>query len=459
MKGRTEVTPTIANDVPELGSSKCLLPGLDVDGHHAQSSVAKSDPVLTTGERRRGGAGEPAAHPVPPPRVAYSDAHTAIIHGDVRASLQTLPVNSIDCVVTSPPYWGLRDYGLPQLVWGGDSGCAHEWTRHGECSECSAWLGQLGLEPSIELYVQHLVEVFRGVRRVFKPQGTLWLNLGDCCNAGTNAPRAASANRVGYWQIAGSMGDRRVKALGLKAKDLVGIPWRVALALQADGWYLRSDVIWAKPNPVPEGVRDRPIRAHEYLFLFSREPRYFYDAEAVREGAATEAIGAMDKRTRARDTAIRMGRAQRSVWSIPTQRYHQAHFATFPERLVEPCILAGSSAAGCCPVCGSAWQRKVCVRYANPGNRVSNGPRSAQRRQESPGFARRLVRVAEGQTWQASCSCTRQRVPATVLDPFAGSGTTLAVARRLGRRSIGIELSASYVDLARERVRSVGVWQ
>jgi len=413
-------------------------------------------PSLASPGRRGGGAGEPAAHPVPPPRVAYTDPRTAILLGDVRASLQVLPANSIDCVVTSPPYWGLRDYGLPLQVWDdGEHGCDHRWTGNNgtKCADCGAWRGQLGLEPSLELYVVHMVEVFRGLRRVLKSSGTVWINLGDCYNAATNAPRVASGTRVGYWEAGGSMGDRRVKATGLKAKDLVGIPWRVALALQADGWYLRSDVIWSKPNPVPEGVRDRPVRAHEYLFLLSKEPRYFYDTEAVREvGVAT------DRGTRARVAAIRRGHAQRSVWSIPTQRYHQAHFATFPERLVEPCILAGTSAAGCCPHCGRAWQRRVCVRYANPGNRSSNGPRSTERRYESAGFRKRLIRVVGDQVWQPGCDCGQQRIPATVLDPFAGSGTTLAVARRLGRRGIGIELNASYVDLARERVRAIG-WQ
>ncbi len=406
--------------------------------------------------RRGGGAGEPAAHLVPPPRIAYADARTAILHGDVRASLQTLPADTIDCVVTSPPYWGLRDYGLPPVVWDGDRSCEHRWSHDsgGECSHCGAWRGQLGLEPSPEQYVRHMVGVFRDLRRVLKPHGTVWINLGDCYNAGTNAPRVASNNRVGYWEAAGSMGDRRVKAAGLKPKDLVGIPWRVALALQADGWYLRSDVIWAKPNPVPEGVRDRPVRAHEYLFLLSKEPRYFYDTEAVREVSVSDPI---DERTRAREAATRRGHAQRSVWSIPTQRYHQAHFATFPERLVDPCILAGTSAAGCCPRCGRAWQRRVCVHYANPGNRNSNGPRSTERRHESPGFSRRLIRIVGDEVWQPACDCGQHRVPATVLDPFAGSGTTLAVARRLGRRSIGIELNASYIDLARDRVRAMGL--
>jgi DNA modification methylase len=413
-------------------------------------------PAVASPVRRGGGAGEPAAHPVPPPRVAYSDARSAIVQGDVKASLLTLPANSIDCIVTSPPYWGLRDYGLPSLVWDGEPSCEHRWDREGAtiCSGCGAWCGQLGLEPSPELYVSHMVEVFRDLRRVLKPQGTMWVILGDCYNAGTNAPRSASTNRVGYWEAAGSMGDRRVKAIGLKPKDLVGMPWRVALALQADGWYLRSDVIWAKPNPVPEGVRDRPVRAHEYVFLLSKQPRYFYDAEAVRELAATHHL---DERTRAHEAAFRRGHAQRSVWSIPTQRYQQAHFATFPERLVEPCILAGTSAAGCCPACGRPWQRRFCVSYWNPGNRSSNGPRSTERRDESPGFVRRLIRVVGDEVWQPTCDCKQQRVPSTVLDPFAGSGTTLAVARRLGRRGIGIELNADYVNLARDRVRAVAV--
>ena len=367
---------------------------------------------------------------------AYDHDGVRLYHADVMTALRELPADSVDCCITSPPYWGLRDYGLAPTAWGGDLGCDHKWLGD-RCQACGALLDILGLESSLDLYVHHLVEVFHAVRRVLKPTGTLWLNLGDCYNAGTEAPRSGSPRHHGYWRTAGTMGDRRVRANGFKTKDLLGIPWRVALALQADGWYLRSDIVWAKPNPLPEAVVDRPARAHEYVFLLTKSDRYYYDAEAVREPSVDGVPG---------------GRARRSVWTIPTQRCPDAHFATFPERLVEPCVLAGSSAGGCCSGCGAPYARRVRVEYRNPGRRTTNGPRSLLRRHDTAGFRVRLARDARTVGWSARCSCRDKRVPAVVLDPFAGSGTTLLVAKRHGRHAVGIELNREYVGIVQRRL-------
>ena len=226
------------------------------------------------------------------------------------------------------------------------------------------------------------------------------------------------------------MGDHRIKAEGLKVKDLLGMPWRAALELQADGWYLRSDVIWSKPNPLPEGVGDRPVRAHEHVFLLTKCPRYFYDAHARDEDG---------------------GGGRLSVWRIPTQGYPGAHFATFPQRLVERCIRTGSSERGSCPSCGKPWQRRTRVRYLRDG-RQTNGPRSVERRAETPGYWVRVEKQVETVGWEPTCACDVEPQPAVVLDPFAGSGTTLAVASRLDRSAIGIEMSETYLRLISNRL-------
>lgn len=262
-----------------------------------------------------------------------------IIVGDAREVLPALPGESVQCCVTSPPYWSLRDYGVE---------------------------GQIGAEEDPHDYISHLCAVFDEVRRILRPDGTFWLNIGDSYTSGGRTWRAPDKKNGGR-----AMHYRPPTPAGLKPKDLIGVPWRVAFALQAAGWYLRSDIIWYKPNCQPESVRDRPTQSHEYLFLFTKSERYYYDTEAVREP---------------RDDGKGL-RNRRSVWQVNTTPCPEAHFATFPPELVEPCILAGSE----------------------PG--------------------------------------------ATVLDPFFGTGTVGAVARKHGRACTGIELKREYAELALSRWR------
>jgi DNA modification methylase len=324
-----------------------------------------------------------------------------VIHeGDCRDVLRSLPASSVQTCITSPPYFGLRDYGSED---------------------------QIGLEPTPDEFVQALVSVFREVRRVLRDDGTVWLNLGDSyataqSSDGRSPDERAKASTLGPKRN-GLGGDNaghrsvsfepRPRLHGCKTKDLLGIPWTVAFALRADGWYLRSDIIWSKPNPMPESVTDRPTKAHEYLFLLSKSARYFYDADAIREahqdkqglerfatsGGSTNGYepdhqgwvegGGFKMAPGAREYNP-SGRNRRSVWTVATQPYAGAHFATFPPKLIEPCILAGSA----------------------PGD--------------------------------------------VVLDPFAGAGTTGVVASWHGREFIGIELNPEYAAMARERIRIEG---
>ena len=413
---------------------------------------------------------------------AYQEGGVTIYLGDAREVMVDLPAESVDCVVTSPPYWGLRDFGVPATVWGGDPACRHRWSRlqRGRrkdllpsdsttrrarvglsdrqdaaatnggrfCLDCDAWLGSLGLEPMPQMFVAHLVELFRDVRRLLKPTGVVWLNLGDT-----------------FFQAAMSRAGASDHAL--KPKDLVGVPWRAALALQADGWFLRSDIVWHKPNPIPQPANDRPARAHEFLFLLTREPHYYYDAEAVREPAVTK--GRVDSQRMAssaskyanlrdpwarsavayarRRAPVSTDRHLRSVWTVPTQPFVGSHTATFPTRLVEPCVLAGSSAAGCCSRCGRPWERVLEISY-EPLSRRREG------RKDPRIFDLELRQVRRARTigWRPTCDCGAEVTPAVVLDPFAGTGTTLKVAREHGRHAIGIELNPEYVDLIKRRL-------
>lgn len=273
-------------------------------------------------------------------------------HADARR----LPVAdaSVHCVVTSPPYWGLRDYG-------------HE--------------GQIGLEATPEEYVAAMVDVFRDVRRVLRDDGVLWLNLGDSYVTAPQGPALGPSGLTGSIaphaeaRLANAIRKRQGPPPGMKPKDLAGIPWMVAFALRADGWWLRSDVIWAKPSPMPESVTDRPTKAHEYVFLLTKSASYFYDQDAIREpmtdvrttkkgrsafrGQATLAPRGADGMDDAARYYPEGGRNARDVWEIAPKPYSGAHFAVMPEGLAERCILAGTSAHGCCEVCGAPWVRDV----------------------------------------------------------------------------------------------------
>jgi len=306
-----------------------------------------------------------------------------ILEGNVLETLKDLPACSVQCVVTSPPYYGLRDYGVD---------------------------GQIGLEPTPEAYVESLVSVFREVKRVLKDDGTLWLNLGDSYNGSGKGGNPEGSPFTKQKTNQGSLLDRPTRISGLKPKDLIGIPWMVAFALRSDGWYLRSEIIWAKPNPMPESMKDRPTKSHEQIFLFSKSPDYFYDYEAILEPYSEpldrwggdnkrkainekhDEAGKANANSLARPRDMRPnkdGRNKRDVWTVTTKPYSGAHFATFPTDLIEPCILAGSK---------------------------------------------------EGDT---------------VLDPFNGSGTTGEVSIKHHRLYIGCELNPKYVKLTHRRLSQV----
>jgi len=327
------------------------------------------------------------------------DKSSSLHVGDCRSVLTTIDAGSVDCCVTSPPYFGLRDYG-------------HD--------------GQIGLEQTPDEYVQQMVAVFREVRRVLRDDGTLWLNLGDSYSgsgpSGASYQSATTKRRQdggsvdGAFRISKTLADRGltyaekkpIPPPGLKHKDLIGIPWRVAFALQADGWYLRQDIIWHKPNPMPESVEDRCTKAHEYIFLLAKSQRYYYDAEAVKEpnsensqkwGRMVPTKTAQAKGKHGKTSAFTSnmsheecvekyymnGRNKRSVWTVTTKPYRGAHFATFPPDLILPCVLAGCKPGG------------------------------------------------------------------TVLDPFNGAGTTGLVSLSNGRNYIGIELNPDYAALSMDR--------
>ena len=372
-----------------------------------------------------------------------------ILVGDARRL--PFPDEYFHTVVTSPPYWGLRDYGL-----GSDA---------------------LGMETTPELYVQHLVEIFREVRRTLRDDGTLWLNIGDSyagsgkgrMGDGTHAAKHGEKQHTNTGTLLGNL-THGFSGNGLKTKDLVGIPWMVAFALRADGWYLRSDIIWHKPNVMPESVQDRPTKAHEYLFLLSKSKKYYYDKEAISEPAAWERWGKQTPLKIYRGSAIKARskteilekfggkrRNARTVWNIPTQSYSGAHFAVFPEKLVAPCILAGSSEHGCCSECGAPWKREIEKKSFGKAPSATKYGKTTQ-----GGFmsrSRQAYRAAgmEGPPtpkfigWRPTCDHGGEPIPCRIFDPFAGSGTVGVVSQQLKRNAFLIDAKQEYCEMAMKR--------
>ena len=551
--------------------------------------------------------------------------------------LKDLEPESIQMICTSPPYWGLRDYGLPPMIWdegeafkymiGKPTKCNHDWdiTHHkdtrgvegsglsgripykegearlnyseGFCQLCGAWRGSLGLEPTPELYIKHIVQIFREVKRVLRKDGTVWLNLGDSYATHASGGKGHKHN-FREWDVCKKEGIDQpkptAKSIGLKEKDLCGIPWRVALALQADGWWLRQDIIWSKPNPMPESVTDRCTKSHEYVFLLTKsgtnqywthrdhsgtreKPKadwrwvnqidktevatppddwkvkiicpecnsvgiadvdisyvfmgklvdchqsekcpvcdgkkkvqkwkrinlwrghdYFFDNEAIKEETTGNAHprgtgvnpkakwktpdgwdtskgkgdhGSFHKNGREKgyrgykykvkqnesfSAAVKdlvSTRNKRTIWQIATQPMPEAHFATFPEALVIPCILAGTSEKGCCPECGAPWERVVEKRVPEMRDAKSRYPGEhsiATRKYKHNNSGPESITIG----WKPTCGCFKpfpkypmpDPVPCTVLDLFFGSGTVGIVAHKHGRNFIGIELSKPYLD-------------
>jgi DNA modification methylase len=370
-------------------------------------------------------------------------ANAKIIVGDVRTSLARIETGTIQTCITSPPYWGLRDYGND---------------------------GQIGLEQSPEEYVAQMVKVFREVKRVLRDDGTLWLNIGDSYSSFRDSKVIPDSLRTGDGtkvDIANNRNPTILKASGIKHKDLVGIPWMLAFALRADGWYLRQDIIWAKPNPMPESVSDRCTKSHEYLFLLTKSPKYYYDNEAIKEPTVTKDTHSRDRETtRLNNTPgrTRMGglvnnnydtRNKRDVWSITTKPFKGAHFAVMPEALVEPCLLAGTSAGGHCVKCGTGYIRSFekgeIEERKSRENRIGVIPgRDTATRMQSVDMEA-IPKTFTG--WEKQCECgTDETRPALVLDPFTGSGTVGVVALNHGRDFVGTELNPKYAVIAENRI-------
>lgn len=458
---------------------------------------------------------------------------TQVIQGDCIEVMRGMEAGSVQCVVTSPPYWGLRDYGTAEWE-GGDEGCehkrdqgniesstleggkgnvhhAHEPAFRETCSKCGARRidQQLGLEPTPEAYIAKMVEAFWEVRRVLRDDGMLWLNVGDAYATGGGFGRQGITGALATRSI--GKNDRQGRApLGpnLKPKDLIGMPWRLALALQADGWWLRSAMPWVKRSAMPESCRDRPTSAIEYVFLLTKSARYFWDAEAVRVKHAEPARGHGEHESNTPHSG-RLDTQEQAAFTVGSRQYNPAgrnfrnadlyfqslkpphgmifcgdeavgldvnpepfkkcHFATFPRKLVEPLVKAGTSEKGCCPECGAPWRRILEKAGGTTGESWHSHGADAIEGAGQNG-SERVAKMCDGSYqvrtigWHPGCMCELEDlktipegtsfdpVPCTVFDPFCGSGTVGVVAKQHERNFIGIELNPDYCKMAEQRI-------
>lgn len=454
-------------------------------------------------------------------------ANTVKIHqGNALDVLKTMPNESVHCVVTSPPYFGLRDYGTAAWI-GGDEKCDHKGepmrTRaninqntgsgndlknqlinqfyHSVCGKCGAARAdeQIGLESTPSEFVAKLVEVFAEVYRVMRHDATLWLNLGDSYAGGKGASGSQGAEHQearnknqrslnrGYQTLGGKNATRptddraMLRAENLKPKDLIGIPWRVAFALQDFGFYLRQDIIWSKPNPMPESVTDRCTKSHEYLFLLTKSAKYYFDNEAIKDPLAFSSVGRLAQNTAEQVGSFRANggtknikavggesgkRNRRSVWTVTTTPFSDAHFATFPEKLIEPCILAGTSEKGCCATCGAPYVRNIekelkPTAKASFNSQVDARDLSADKNDQGsnrsisghkPGWFNDTKTLG----WLKSCLCLTDEIkPCVVLDPFNGAATTGVVSLKNNRSYQGIELNPEYIEISNRRLANL----
>jgi hypothetical protein len=379
--------------------------------------------------------------------------------------------------MVTPLSGGTGAASAKQVTNHGTQGSVQHQIERAFCRRCGAWRGSLGLEPTLSLYLDHMVEVCREIRRVLRSDGTFWMNLGDSYSA--HAGQRKETDKAGIKQqsnVASTSAPSRCEPT-LKPKDLMMVPARLAIRLQEDGWYLRSDIIWAKASPMPESVTDRPTSAHEHVFLLTKSARYFYDAEAVKEDGGelgnrnafrgfgdytTQGGGAFDNSKPrngnqiAGNDGVRSKRNMRNYMLLGPSPFPGAHFATFHPEIPTIAILSGTSEKGVCPKCGAPWTRVITKEESDWQGRLAKGApmRSGlASAAASPTYGNFKDRSAETIGWRATCRCDAgEPVPATVLDPFAGAFTTCLVSERLQRNSIGIELNPTYCEMGRKRL-------